>query len=88
MNHGADFFCKTNASRRPQFIKSESEPIFHAETQRRTKIVCGPDNTERDLCGPVRCRMIVGSVSQHGIVIADKRASARAVSNRVWFVIR
>jgi hypothetical protein len=33
MNHGADSFCKTNASRRPEFIKSESEPIFHAETQ-------------------------------------------------------
>jgi FixJ family two-component response regulator len=32
MNHGADSFCKTNASRRPEFIKSESEPILHAET--------------------------------------------------------
>lgn len=32
MNHGADSFCKTNASRRPEFIKSESEPLFHAET--------------------------------------------------------
>ena len=32
MNHDADSFCKTNASRRPEFIKSESEPIFHAET--------------------------------------------------------
>lgn len=34
MNHDADSFCKTNASRRPELIKSESEPIFHAETQR------------------------------------------------------
>jgi sarcosine oxidase len=32
MNHGADSFCKTNASRRPEFIKSESEPNLHAET--------------------------------------------------------
>ena len=32
MNHGADSFCRTNASRRPEFIKSESEPILHAET--------------------------------------------------------
>ena len=32
MNHDADSFCKTNASRRPELIKSESEPIFHAET--------------------------------------------------------
>ena len=36
MNHGADSFCKTNASRRPEFIKSESEPILHAETHAET----------------------------------------------------
>jgi hypothetical protein len=33
MNHGADSFCITNASRRQESIKSESEPILHAETQ-------------------------------------------------------
>ena len=31
MNHGADSFCKTNASRRPEFIKSESEPKLDAD---------------------------------------------------------
>lgn len=31
LSHGVDSFCETNASRRPDFIKSESEPTLDAD---------------------------------------------------------
>lgn len=35
MSHGAESFCKTNASGHPEFIKTESELNLHAEPQFR-----------------------------------------------------